>query len=249
VHHGIWRELLTAIDRNSSESNEDGTKKGFFPSAVSEATHLEWTVRQILVHLGLFSTIGRLRAEIIEFHENLNIYLTEEEVTTFFWRRPNGVAFNEKEEKCIFLEFTRPMDSIDFSDDGDWVERKEAEKDERYALQRYFTNLMSAQKGKGWDCTQINSTVGARGSLKQIQFQDRLTQLGVTSSKARDKIRNLTVDKTLALSDIILKLFHVSVLRSPEWALSSLPTALANSQTERFHLFKKFTGPFSGLVI
>jgi len=102
VHHGIWRELLTAIDRNSSESNEDGTKKGFFPSAVSEATHLEWTVRQILVHLGLFSTIGRLRAEIIEFHENLNIYLTEEEVSTFFWRRPNGVAFNEKEEKCIF---------------------------------------------------------------------------------------------------------------------------------------------------
>ena len=58
------------------------------------------------------------------------------------------------------------MDSIDFSDDGDWVERKEAEKDERYALQRYFTNLMSAQKGKGWDCTQINFTVGARGSLK-----------------------------------------------------------------------------------
>jgi len=82
-----------------------------------------------------------------------------------------------------------------------------------------------------------------------FQFQDRLTQLGVTSSKARDKIRNLMVDKTLALSDIILKLFHVSVLRSPEWALSSLPTALANSQTERFHLFKKFTGPFSGLVI
>jgi len=55
--------------------------------------------------------------------------------------------------------------------------------------------------------------------------------------------------KKLALSDIILKLFHVSILRSPEWALSSLSTELANSQTSAFKLFKKFAGPFSGLVI
>jgi len=141
------------------------------------------------------------------------------------------------------------MDSIDSSDDGDWAESKEAEKNARYALVRYFINLMSARRGRGWDCAQINFTVGARGSLKQNQFQDRLTQLGVTNSKARENIHKLTVAKTLALSDIILKLFHVSVQRSPEWALSSLPTALANSQTARFHLFKKFTGPFSGLVI
>ena len=96
------------------------------------------------------------------------------------------------------------MDSIDFLDDGDCVERKEA-----------------------------------RGSLKQIQFQDRLTQLGVTSSKARDKIRNLTVDKTLALSDIILKLFHVSVLRSPEWALSSLPAARTTHDADAHSALKR----------
>jgi len=59
----------------------------------------------------------------------------------------------------------------------------------------------------------------------------------------------LTVSKTLALSDIILKLFHVSILRSPEWALSSLSTELANTQTSAFDLYKKFTGPFSELVI
>jgi len=52
----------------------------------------------------------------------------------------------------------------------------------------------------------------------------------------------LTVSKTLAFSDIILKLSHVSILCSPEWALSSLPTELANSQTSAFKLFKKFTG-------
>ena len=72
---------------------------------------------------------------------------------------------------------------------------------------------------------------------------------GISDPNAREKIRALTVSKTLALSDIILKLFHVSILRSPEWALSSLPTELANSQTAALKLFKKFTGPFSGLVI
>jgi len=89
--------------------------------------------------------------------------------------------------------------------------------------------------------------VGARGSLKTIQFQERLHLLGVTDSKARDKIRAITVSlKTLALSDIYLKLFHVFILRSPEWALSSLPTELANSQNSAYQVFKKFTGPFSG---
>jgi hypothetical protein len=58
-----------------------------------------------------------------------------------------------------------------------------------------------------------------------------------------------TVSKTLTLSDIILKLFHVSILRSPEYAVSSLSTELANSQTSAFKLFKKFTSPFIGLEI
>jgi len=53
---------------------------------------------------------------------------------------------------------------------------------------------------------------------------------------------------TLALSNIILKPFHTSILRSPEWALSSLPAAISNTQTARLDLFKKFTGPFRGLI-
>jgi len=60
------------------------------------------------------------------------------------------------------------------------------------------------------------------------------------------------VSKTLALSEIILKPFHVSIMRSPgigEWELSSLPTDLANTQTSSYHLFQKITGSFSGLVI
>jgi len=60
----------------------------------------------------------------------------------------------------------------------------------------YFINHLSALHGRPWNCAQANFTVGARGSLKQTQFQDRLRLLGVTSSKATDKIRVLTVSKT-----------------------------------------------------
>ena len=116
-------------------------------------------------------------------------------------------------------------------------------------MQLYFINYLGALSGRPWDCSQANFIVGARGSRKRTQFQDRLCLLGVTDSKARDKIRAPTVSKTLALSGIILKLFHVTILRSSKWALSSLPSELANSQTSAFHLFKKFTGFFSVLVI
>jgi len=85
VHLGIWRQLLTAISRNSLETHDDGEKKGFFPSTVSEAIHNEWTVRQILVHLGLFSTIRRLEEEVATFHEQQHIYLTAGEITTSRW--------------------------------------------------------------------------------------------------------------------------------------------------------------------
>jgi len=81
---------------------------------------------------------------------------------------------------------------------------------------------------------------------KQI-FPERtfpLILLEVTNKKSKDKIRILTVSRTLVLFDIILKIFHTAILRSSGWALSSLPTAMSNSQTERYHLFKKITGPF-----
>ena len=130
VHHGFWRELLTAISRNSVESHDDGTRKWHFPSAVSEATH-EWTVRQILVHLGLFSDIKSLRVDVTDFHARQGIVLTDLEITSFYSLRPYGVAFDDKNEHCVLLEFTHPMDSVS-SSTGDWAERKELEKNARY---------------------------------------------------------------------------------------------------------------------
>jgi len=78
----------------------------------SEATHDEWTVCQILVHLGLISGIRRLNDEIITFHARQNIVLTSEEITYFYGRRLNGGAFDTKGKQCVFLEFTRLMESV-----------------------------------------------------------------------------------------------------------------------------------------
>ena len=139
VHHGIWRELLTVISQNSTETHDEGGEKWFFPSAVSEASHIEWTVRQILVHLDLFSTPRTLYQEIAQFNAfKLSTTLSKAGILTFFACRPDGVAFNAKDKECIFLEFTRPMDSVISSDEGDWSELKKSEKDARYAHHGYL---------------------------------------------------------------------------------------------------------------
>ena len=141
------------------------------------------------------------------------------------------------------------MDSVSSSPEGDWAERKELEKNARYGMHIYFINQRPS-----WSSLELYTSQFHSGSTGLPQtdptprqaLPPRSYELG---SKARDKIRALTVSKTLALSDTILKLFLVSILRSPEWALNSLPTELANSQTAALKLFKKFTGPFSGMVI
>jgi hypothetical protein len=89
---------------SSSDLPDDSEKKYYFPSAVSEVTHDEWTVRQIFVYLGLFSGLKRLNEEIATFHARQNIILTSEEITTFYGRRPDGVAFDAKGKQNIFLE-------------------------------------------------------------------------------------------------------------------------------------------------
>jgi len=97
------------------------------------------------------------------------------------------MASHTKGKQCVFLEFTSPTDSVLSSDEGDWAERKELQKNQRYTLHRYFINYLSAFKGTGWNCSQINFTVGARSSLKMTQFQERLHLIRVSNSKIRNK--------------------------------------------------------------
>jgi len=86
------------------------------PSAVREATHDEWTVRHILIHLGLFPGIRRLIEDVTAFHARQNIVLTSQETTSFCSLRPDEIAFDAKSKHCVFLEFSRPMDSVTSSD-------------------------------------------------------------------------------------------------------------------------------------
>jgi len=143
------------------ESHDDGKWTFNFLSAVSEATHDEWwTVRQILVHLSLFSGIRRLRADVAdsEFHTRQDIVLIFQEITSFYSRRPDGVTFDDKNKHCVFLEFIRPMDSVTSSEEGDWAEIKKLEENERYGMHIYFINHLSALQGRPWNCTQAEFT-------------------------------------------------------------------------------------------
>lgn len=81
------------------------------------------------------------------------------------------MAFDAKGKQYVFLEFTRLLDLVSILDEGEWAERKELEKNERYAFHRYFINDLSALKGKLGNRSQINFAVGARGSFILIEFQ------------------------------------------------------------------------------
>ena len=143
------------VTHSSLETHNDGEKKLYFLSAVS-TTHDEWTVHQILVHLGLFSGTRQRNEETAKFHARQNVSFSAAKTSTFQGRRPDGVAFDAKGKQCIFLEFTCPMDSVLSSDEGDWAEGKEVEKSERYGLHRYCINNLSALSGRPWNCSLIN---------------------------------------------------------------------------------------------
>jgi len=98
-----------------------------------------------------------------------------------------------------------------------------------------------------WTTAQYNFTVGVCGSAIEVAWEDRLTKLGVNKAKTRDVIRRQAIRKTLELSDVILRQFHVATHTSPEWALQAVSNDISNTTTERFKLYSKFMGPMSGL--
>jgi len=129
VHHGIWRDLIMHISRQSLEENEDGSRAWSFPTSVSAVKHEEWEMRNILTHMGLMTNdkagrmaVGRL---ITEFHCEMGYWDANEnndlKPEAFLTVRPDGVAFRMQTKLCAFLEFIRPMDSRDgASEQPDW---------------------------------------------------------------------------------------------------------------------------------
>jgi len=87
----------------------------------------------------------------------------------------------------------------------DWAEKKEQEKNDRYSSHLGFINHLSHREKSEWKASQTNLTTGVRGSLHTNQFLTRLESLGVKNISTREAIRNRTVQKTLSMSDMILK--------------------------------------------
>jgi len=118
----------------------------------------------------------------------------------------------------------------------DLAEKKEQEKNERYSSHLGFTNHLSFREKSGWKASQTNFTTGVRGSLHTNQFLTRLESLGVKNQNTQEAMRNRTVQKTLSMSDMILKFFFIALNSKTEWTLQSLPTEIVNKNMERFNL-------------
>ena len=120
-----------------------------------EAVHKEWTVQDILTHIGRDTTT--IHSKIERFLERTGSPSNDTDVKAFLdkpGKRPDGVAFDETKKKVCLLEFTRAMDARE-----EWEERKERDKTKRYAQILTFIND-SSQGGPKWEASQINFTVG-----------------------------------------------------------------------------------------
>jgi len=89
----------------------------------------------------------------------------------------------------------------------------------------------------------MNFTTGVQGSLHTNHFLTRLETLGVKNKNTREAIRNRTVQKTLSMSDVILKFFFSALNSKIEWTLQSLPTEITNKSMEKYNLYLQATGP------
>jgi hypothetical protein len=129
------------------------------------------------------------------------------------------------------LEYTRALDTNE-----DWAEKKEQEENDRFSSHLGFINHLSHRGKSGWKASQTNFTTGVRGPLHTNQFLTRLESLGVKNTNTREVIRNRTVQKTLSMSDMILKFFFIALNSKTDWILQNLPTEVVNKNMERFNL-------------
>jgi len=84
VHHGIWRDLIRHIGKQSLEEHDDGSRIWTFPTSVSAVKHEEWEMREILAHMGLMTDtqVGRTDTarEITTFHVTMG-YWDDDDLT------------------------------------------------------------------------------------------------------------------------------------------------------------------------
>ena len=230
---------MFSIRKSSTELNDASELRWHYPSALRPEAHAEWGLYKILEYMGLHEILppgagqnrAKLRKDIEEYHIAYVIDFDETDIDTFIAGRPDGLAFDKEKTLCVFLEYTRAMDTND-----DWAEKKEQEKIDRHSSHLGFINHLSNREKSGWKASQTNFTTGVRGNLHTNQFLTRLESLGVKNKNTQEAIHNRTVQNTLSMSDMILKFFLIALNSKTQWTLQTLPTEIANKYMERFNL-------------
>jgi len=118
---------------------------------------------KILEYMGLHEILppgtgqnrAKLRKDIEEYLTAYAIDFDETDIDTFIARRPDGLAFDKEKKLCVFLEYTRAMDTNE-----DWAKKKEQEKNDRYSSHLGFINHLSHREKSGWKASQTNFTTG-----------------------------------------------------------------------------------------
>ena len=54
---------------------------------------------------------AKLQKDIEEYHIAYSIDFDNTDIDTFIARRPDGLAFDKEKKLCVFLEYTRVMDT------------------------------------------------------------------------------------------------------------------------------------------
>jgi len=67
--------------------------------------------------------------------------------------------------------------------------------------------------------------------------------LGVQHKNTREATRNRTVQKSLTMSDMILKFFFIALNSKIEWTLQFLPAEITNKSMEKYNLYLQAMGP------
>ena len=101
-----------------------------FSFSSSPEAHAEWGLYKILEYLGLHEILppgsgknrANLRKDIEEYHTAYAIDFVDADIDTIALR-PDGLAFDLEEKLCVFLEYTRAMDTNE-----DWAKKRSRRK-------------------------------------------------------------------------------------------------------------------------
>jgi len=183
---------MFSIRKSSNELNDASELRWHFPSALSPEAHAEWGLYKILQYMGLHKILppgagknrAKLRKDIEEYHIAYAIDFDDSDIDTFIARRPDGLAFDKEKKSCVFLEYTRAMDTNE-----DWAEKKEQEKKRQIQLPSRF-HQPSQSLGK--KRLESLSNQFHNGSTRLSTHQPVPYETGVARGKEHEHARSHT---------------------------------------------------------